>query len=265
MARKSMAARLIIINVAAFVVIRLLALFMGNAAAGADAVLACVELPADFGTLLRLPWTLLTYMFIQYDLLHILFNMLWLYCFSIIFTDHFTERSLLVVYLAGGLSGAVFYLVANALMPGLSHGLLGSSAAVLAVAAATVVRAPNYHINLFLIGMVKIKWVAIACLAFALLSVGQHNIGGHLAHLGGITAGTLYALNARYGWFGHRATRRNIRHHSIRPATHPDTLSQAEIEHRLDELLIKVRRSGYNSLNDSEKAALYDLSKRIKI
>ena len=176
----------------------------------------------------------------------------------------------MAAYLIGGLAGAWFYLAGNALLPQFSSGgLVGSSAAVLSVAAATVVRAPNYHINLWLIGMVKIKWVAVVCIVFALLTAGPHNIGGHFAHIGGIGAGTLFALNARYGWLqpNRRKSSKILPKLHERPvtATAQRQPTRQEIERQLDELLDKVNRSGYSSLSAKEKKELNDLSTKIKL
>ena len=39
--------------------------------------------------LLSRPWTIFTYMFTQFDFLHLLFNMLWLYWFGSFFLNYF--------------------------------------------------------------------------------------------------------------------------------------------------------------------------------
>ena len=72
----------------------------------------------------------------------------------------------------------------------------------------------------------------------------------HAAHIGGIAAGCAIALNARYGIF-----RRS------EPVRKP----AVDIEHRLDELLDKVKTSGYNSLSAREKKELSDLSGKIEL
>lgn len=266
---KSVIIRFILINVGVFLIVSFAAL-LANLLGVPYNLLPMLELPSSFGEAILHPWTFATYMFTHYQLLHILFNMLWLYCFGIIFLDHYSDREFSAAYLIGGLAGALFYLAGNALLPQYSSsGLVGSSAAVLAVAAATVVRAPNYHINLWLIGMVKIKWVAAVCIVFALLTAGPHNIGGHFAHIGGIGAGILFALNARFGWLKPKRQRKS----KILPKLHERPVRETvrrqptrqEIERQLDELLDKVNRSGYSSLSDKEKQKLNDLSKKINL
>ena len=117
-------------------------------------------LPPSFEETILQPWSIATYMFTHIRLLHLVANMAWLYCFGIIFLDLYPNRALMRTYIAGGLAGAILYLAAGAVHS--LNGLAGASAAVLAIAAATVVRAPNYGIRLFVFGIVKIKWVAAA-------------------------------------------------------------------------------------------------------
>ena len=128
---KSMLMRFVLINAAVFLTVHIIAL-IANISDVNLPLATWIELPPDFITALKRPWTFITYMFTHYDVWHILFNLLWLYCFGIVFLDHFSEKDFSTAYFAGGFAGAVFYLTGNALFPQIySHGLLGASAAVL--------------------------------------------------------------------------------------------------------------------------------------
>ena len=100
--------KLIFINVAVFIIVGLINLiaFFGATGVATENWLA---VPADLGALLHKPWTLITYMFLHYDFLHILFNMLWLFWFGQLFMQFIVPKHLLSVYLLGGFSGAVLY------------------------------------------------------------------------------------------------------------------------------------------------------------
>lgn len=275
--RRTVAERIILINTAVFLLVHIIALAIRISGGDGTAVCRLLELPPSVWGLLLKPWTAVTYMFTHYDLLHFIFNMLWLYCFGIIFLDHYRNRDFVAAYLLGGLAGAAFYLAGCAMLPHVSSsGLLGSSAAVLSVAAATVVRSPNYRIRLFLLGMVKIKWVAAAFVVFALLSSDLHSPGSQLAHAGGIICGVVFALNARYG---KKILRIRKQYHKpggkkrgdmlpplhTKPVGGQQTATGKELEARLDELLDRVRLSGYESLTAAEKQELIELSKKIKL
>ena len=80
-------------------------------------LLEWIGVPADPEYLLSRPWTIFTYMFTQFDFLHLLFNMLWLYWFGSFFLNYFTERKLTGVYLLGGLFGGLLYIAAYNIFP----------------------------------------------------------------------------------------------------------------------------------------------------
>jgi membrane associated rhomboid family serine protease len=77
--------KLIYINIAIWVVVRLV--FVGYKFSDSDGsqFLGWFQLPASFELFVSRPWTILTYMFLHFDLLHIMFNMLWLFWFGKIF------------------------------------------------------------------------------------------------------------------------------------------------------------------------------------
>ena len=127
----SMLMRLILINIGAFVLLHVLALGSLLVGGQATSLLQWVELPSDLTWLIRRPWTLVTYMFSHYGLLHILFNMLWLYWLGRIFMEFFSPKQLTGLYLLGGWGGALFYLLAFNLLPhfqGTQGFLIGASA-----------------------------------------------------------------------------------------------------------------------------------------
>ena len=76
-----------------------------------------LALPADPQVLLYKPWTLVTYMFSQQEFFHFLFNMLWLYWLGQIFLSFLNKRQFVFTYLAGGLAGALLFLLAYNLLP----------------------------------------------------------------------------------------------------------------------------------------------------
>lgn len=218
---------------------------------GADCA-SFLSLPSSLSELAMRPWTVVTYMFTQVSFFHMLFNMLWLYWFSGFFLTLGSERQLYGVYLAGGLAGAAIYLICGftALITG--GELCGSSASVLAVVVAAGCMVPRLRINLFLIGCVEIRWLALAAVLLSLIALGGSNTGGNLAHLGGALIGVGFAL--RIKGYGRR------RFKIAKPPAHDDN---DDDDATLNRLLDKVRRSGYSSLNSSERRKLIELSNKL--
>lgn len=281
--------KIIIINVAVFLVLRLIAIVAILTLDKSLTTAACmtVELPASLPLLLRRPWTLITYMFAQIDVLHILFNMLWLYWFGSIFTSLTTVRRLLPLYIYGGLGGAILFIAAYNTLPYFagSEGLLiGSSAAVIAIVTATAFMAPDYKVGLLFLGPVSLKWIAAVTIGIDFLSVTDTNAGGHIAHLGGALTGMAYILMLRRGVdlaapFNRAADsivnslrrmadslrrRPSSGRHKAPHRTKGYSTASAADAADLDIILDKIKKSGYSSLTAAEKKRLFDVSNRIR-
>ena len=189
------------------------------------------------------PWTLLTYMVTDSDAVNTLFSCLWLWLFSRLALEIGSERQLLVSYAVGGLTGALFFFIGASvgLCP---YPLMGASAAILGVIVFAAARVPYMRVNLMFFGPVSFKWIGIIAASLGLLAFAGSNIGGGLAHLGGSLGGWAYAMVLR---------RRSA---FTRPA-------KRARQKTLDELLDKVRRSGYASLTADERHQLLEYSKKL--
>ncbi len=161
-----------------------------------------IAIPSNIVDLLYRFWTPFTYMFAHslINPFHIIFNMLWLWWFGRIFTVFLDVKKTLPIYILGGLAGALLYLLCYNLIPVLQPihtTMVGASASVMAIVFATTTLSPNYEIRLFLLGDVKIKYIAAVAFIFDLVTiaaidnanVAEANIGGALAHIGGAFMG----------------------------------------------------------------------------
>lgn len=289
--------RFVMVNVAVFVIVRVLALVCLLFAVDATPAIELFEMPSNPVKFLHQPWSVISYMFLHYDVMHILFNMLWLYWFGAMFHQIFGTRRFVGLYFLGGIGGALLYMLAYNVLPLFSSTeglLLGASASVLAIVAATAVRQPDYKVGLLFFGQISLKWIAIVTIFIDVISIGSSNAGGHIAHLGGALTGAAFALADRRGtditaWFNRaidwivNLTRRRPRvkvgnfHNSpfTRTKQQPHTdkqqyerdngrrnsMTPAE-EAEMDEILKKIKLSGYSSLTAEEKRRLFEVSKR---
>ena len=148
--------KLIYINLAVFLIIKIISVFyfLFNAQdIGRLPIVEWLAVPAGLTNLLLKPWTIFTYMFLHLGFLHILFNVLWLYWFGKIFLEYLSGKQLVGVYILGGLSGAFLYIIAFNVFPVFQPVLqdsyaLGASAAVLAIVIAISVYVPDYTIHI---------------------------------------------------------------------------------------------------------------------
>ena len=290
--------QLMFLNIGVFLVLGIFRLFFYLFQSMPEATLLnWLAVPSYLPTLITRPWTLLSYMFLHENLFHILSNMIMLYFGGRLFTEFLGESRLLPVYLWGGISGALMFILAYNLLPVFENSMkvaiaLGASASVLAVFFTIASYLPNYEVNLFLFGMVRLKWLALVILAIDLLSIDKGNPGGHIAHLGGALFGFLYVKGLRRGsdlaMATHRFFYRFGQFFSPRkPITNPGPRSRMKVEynhqsnaasaHRkesnpgsfaqkskqeiIDDILDKISRSGYESLTKEEKETIFKISK----
>ena len=109
--------QLIYINVGVFVVTTLVSVFLRLFYIGGASWMNFMTLPASIPEFLKQPWSLLSYMFLHADPLHLLFNMLWLYLFGQLFLSFFSARHFRGLYLLGGICGGLFYMLALNVFP----------------------------------------------------------------------------------------------------------------------------------------------------
>lgn len=276
--------RLLYLNVGAFVLVSLVSIILMLFKIPAVAWVNYLELPADFGRFIFQPWSIITYMFMHAGLLHILFNMLWLYWFGRLFLQFFSSRHLRGLYVFGGIVGGIFYMLAYNIFPYFetlvsNSYLLGASASVLAIVLATAEREPNYPVQFMFIGTVRLKYVAVFMIVLDLLFMTSGNAGGHIAHLGGALAGWWFASGLRQGYdvtawinaivdfFSGNRTGRSRKpkmkvYYSDKQKDYEFNARKKERSDEIDRILDKLRQSGYASLTDEEKKSLFDASKK---
>ena len=281
--------RLIYINVAVFVAVMLINVFLQLFNVQIIGMLDSFALPASFGRFILQPWSLITYMFIHADFLHILFNMLWLYWFGNLFLCFFSSKHLRGLYLLGGICGGLLYMVAYNVFPYFALSvpvstLVGASASILAIVAATAYREPNYPIQLVLFGTIRLKYLALIVIGADLLFITSSNAGGHIAHLGGALAGLWFASSLSKGrdltaWINRltdaifslfqkktwqRKPKMKIHYgaQSVREKDYDYNARRKAQSDEVDRILEKLKKSGYESLTTEEKKKLFEASKR---
>ena len=243
-----------------------------------------IMMPASLSTFAMQPWSLFTYFFLHEGLFHILFNLLFLYYFGLLVHQYLGSRKLTNLYVLGGVFGAGFYVLIYNIAPYFSGAvdtsfMLGASAGVFAVVVGAATLAPQTTFVLFLLGPVKIVYIAAfyVILSFA-NSIGE-NAGGEIAHLGGAMLGFGYIFLLRKGWdlgipiqkvglffenlWNRPAPKVSYRRSSSNKSqgTNPvtkETLSQEEV----DKILDKIADKGYEGLTKEEKRKLFEYSKK---
>ncbi len=280
--------RLILINTVVFIIVKLISTaswLFGGDAVGIISSLRWLALPSDLGNLTLKPWTIFTYMFLQEGFFHLFFNMILLYFGGLIFQEYLSKSKLLWTYIIGGLSGAFFFILAFNLFPVFDAVkgdalALGASASVLAILIAISAYVPDYSVHLFLIGKLKLKYLAIAMILIDVLSIQSHNAGGHIAHLGGALWGFIYGYSLRNGndiykildglkfpkikWGESTSSKFSTSRSANGKPMNDDLYNQkrAASQEEIDRILDKISHSGYSSLSKEEKELLFKTSNK---
>lgn len=275
--------KLIYVNIVVFILITIASVF-GFLLNNPDISIKTLDLfsvPSSLKALLLRPWTLITYMFVHKDIWHILFNMLWLYWFGRIFLEYLDQRKLVAVYFLGGLSGAILYILSFNVFPAFAGVVsesvaIGASASVMAIVIAIAAYVPDYTVHLFLFGRIKIKYMALAIFVLTSVMDFPTNSGGKLAHIGGAFFGYFYTLNLRQGREVGKGFNRIIDYFATvfkprkklkvthRKATTEYEYNKTRVEYqsRINSILDKISKAGYDSLTKEEKEMLFKESQK---
>tara|TARA_R110002049_G_scaffold269195_3_gene446017 strand:+ start:4598 stop:5470 length:873 start_codon:yes stop_codon:yes gene_type:complete len=273
--RLNVAEKLIAVNVAIFLVTSILTVLFKL-----PSLVIWFELPKDFFAFITQPWSLVTYSFFHSGFGHIFWNMLMLYFFGKTFLNLFNAKRFLNVYFLGVIAGGLLFLVGYNVFPALidiNAALIGASAGVTAILIFVCAYLPNQTVRVLIVDM-KLWHIGVIVVLMDLfrLSTGQ-NVGGILAHLGGAVLGYAYAKQLTKGkdigeGFGKfmdsvvnlfnkekKAPMKTV-YRSKTPkskvAAKTDR-NKAEKQHKIDAILDKISKSGYESLTKEEKDFLF--------
>lgn len=226
------------------------------------------------------PWTIFTYSWMHWDLWHLAMNMLLLYFVAQLFLRFFRDNNLLTFYLFGGFFGGLLFL----LFPIKDSNLLaGSSAGIYALLFAVISYNPKLPVRLVLIPTAfPILYFGYFFIGLDLLQIilKNNNIGGSLSHIGGMAFGYLYMKQFEKGndFLGNFITKiRTIftkKEQKTKFKTYKNTSRSSETksprsdydfnhqkvekQKRIDSILDKISRSGYESLTKEEKDFLFN-------
>lgn len=239
------------------------------------------ELPSYFSDAIVKPWSIITYAFLHYDFLHMLFNMLWLYFIGRMFLNLFSPKMALNIYFLGAISGGLLFVTCYSLFPNIFGGrsyLVGASAAVRALLIFICAYMPNQELRFFTFNL-KLWYVGAAIVVLDVFGLFGMNTGGNLAHLGGALLGYFYAKQLLKGKDIGKGFERfmdliaNIKPSKKTPlkTVHKNKskvggytksdFNQFNNQKKVDVILDKISKSGYESLTAEEKEFLFKAGK----
>lgn len=222
------------------------------------------------------PWTLVTSIFTHYDFTHIFFNMLMFYFVSEVFVFYFGERKLIWIYLLGGIAGNLLEFLVGFLIPSSeSFSLIGASGSVMAIFIAVAIYQPNLKVKLF--GLIDLKIIYLAAFYFLwdFTRIGFNDGVAHFAHIGGAIVGFLSGRNiqssqnilVKVDTFWKKITSKKSK--KVKPIYGGKKFTDEEFnankkanQERIDAILDKISKKGYDGLTAAEKDFLFNQSNK---
>ena len=269
----NMVNKLIVVNIIAGIIFLFINIFLRNSNSSYYFMLS-TDAIWDFSH----PWVFLTHLFISGTILHFIFNMLFLYWFGNIIGDFIGDSKILPLYILGGLSGAISYLVLGYIFfPGYGYSIFGLDSIVLSFAVASAVLVPDYGLKLILIGDIRLKIAVMIFVAIEFLyAVSSYN-PVYLSYVGSIIFGWYYIYSMRKGIdiskkfnkifnkfsLAKSKQKKNltVTFKSRRKKVKKDT-NDIQYQNELNRILDKIKKEGYDNLSDEEKEFLFLASKR---
>jgi len=235
-------------------------------------VINLFDVSPDLIDLLSKPWSLITYGFFHSDLWHLIGNMIIFYLSGSVVLNLFGSERLIKIFILGILYGSLAYLISYNLFPAFNNiksSMIGSSAGVMAVFIFLASYNPNYSFRILNFN-IKILYIASFLVLLDIVQIPGVNSGGHIAHLGGAFLGYFYHKKMiqgdnygnwiidLYNFIFKRKLKFKKRSYSNKSSV---SVKDAATQKKIDLILDKISKSGYDSLTKGEKETLFKAGK----
>ncbi len=266
--------KLIFINVGIFAIIAIYnAIYYSFSSETATFFTDYFSLPDDLGDFLYRPWSIITYAFLHAGFMHLLGNVIVLFFTGRIFLNLLSVKHFLNYYFLGIVFGGLLFLLSYNLLPAFKNEgaiLVGASAAIFSTLVGITTYAPNYEVRLFGVFTLKL-WIITTFLLIAFIAgIPGPNSGGEFAHLGGAFLGYIYSLQLKKGndigvmLMSLFKSKKQKPLKTVYKKSKPETSSQNDSgkQRRIDDILDKISKSGYETLTKEEKDFLFSVRKK---
>jgi membrane associated rhomboid family serine protease len=226
--------KLVYVLIAVFVIEKLIhtfSFFQNNAAT--NSIFQLFSLSANTTNIFSKFFTVITYSFLHAGFIHLIFNVIVLYYIGNLFLDYFNAKKLLIYFFLGSLFGGIFFILSYNYFDVFSNKnayLVGASASITAIMVGLATYIPNYEMHFRFIGFVLTRY--IFNLNVASKKKQKKSNKNHLK--------TVYKKKDE-GLSNHQKDR--------------------IIQNKIDALLDKISKSGYEALTDTEREFLDSVSK----
>lgn len=272
----SIAEKIILINVLCFLLPMLLNTIFFLLKIPSGVYMNWLQLSPKFDTFITRPWTLISYSFIHSGFFHLLWNMLLLFYSGRLLLNLFSDKIFINNYFLGVIAGGIIFVLSYSLFPvfkGTYPPMIGASAGVMSVFIFICTYTPEQEIRVLFFN-VKLKYIGIVFFFFDVIQIPYGNAGGHLAHIGGALLGFSYArqlVNGRDIGSGFEQVwqylfiKKQLK--TVYKSPNKERFNKANkngdnSQIKIDAILDKISKSGYDSLSKEEKDYLFEAGKK---
>jgi len=264
--------KVIYINLVVFVITFVIEAFSYLSNDTSNFMITTFALPNSFSQYSYKPYTFITYGFLHANFIHILFNLIYLYYLGNLFVEYLSSYKFIVYYILGSVFGGIFFVVSYAYFPVFNNAngiLLGASAGIASLLVGLATHMPNYEINLRFIGYVKLWVLTLVFIVLSIAFIPNGNAGGQISHLGGAIIGfilTKYYANSfsfEKKRYKSKSNLKMVYKAKEKSVDFGKNIHQKQIikQRKIDAILDKISKSGYNSLSAIERDFLAKASK----
>lgn len=232
------------------------------------------------------PWQYFTYLFIHASFGHIFFNMLALWMFGMELEQTWGSKRFLIFYLVCGIGAGLIHSAVTMAM-GNEAPTIGASGAIMGVMVAFAMLFPDRIIYIQLFLPLKAKYAVMLFIGIDLFfgfGGGAGDNVARFAHLGGALVGFIMVMVGGKMTLGGIFDRKrsapvvapppaerprviDVRFRESDLASHrhaPQQMNFGNEQERIDAILDKISKTGYQTLTDEEKTILLEASKRMR-
>jgi membrane associated rhomboid family serine protease len=237
-----------------------------------DIILDYFQLSSSVSFLLLNPWTILTYSFIHINIIDLIINMLILYYVSNSLGNIFDSKLPLKIFIYGIIFGGIFFIIFSDLFSiNNNQNLIGASAGIRSLLIFLCFYLPTKKIR-FAFWPVELKYIGFFIFSIDLLGLLSINSGGYISHIGGDLLGiyfyyNLYQSNPSsqksyldlfYSLFKKTPKFKYYKNKKQSKSRNNDII----IQKKIDVILDKISKSGYENLSKEEKDFLFKVGKK---
>jgi membrane associated rhomboid family serine protease len=209
-------------------------------------------IPADF---VHAPWTVITYMFLHGDFMHIGFNMLGLWFAGVRVESRLGSERFVILYFVSGLTAALF-----AFIFAYNSAVIGASGAIFGLLMAYAYYWPREKWMIYFVIPVEARVLVVVYTAISIFGLKSGTGTAHYAHLGGLVGSFVYLQFISRNTGANRfrsAIAKKVPEQVLTNWQKVDPQKVHEVNRdELNRILDKVGKSGLSSLTADERRFL---------